>query len=58
MPANILMTYERERRQAFNDELDGMFNDANLPEGEAWAAMSKDLRKSKEDRNALARENA
>ncbi|KAF8592181.1 hypothetical protein K439DRAFT_1626199 [Ramaria rubella] len=44
--------------QAFNEELDGMFNDANLPETEAWAAMTKDLRESKAARNDLKRENA
>ncbi|KAI0921011.1 hypothetical protein AcW2_006119 [Taiwanofungus camphoratus] len=44
--------------EAFNEELDGMFNDANLPEDEAWSAMTKDLRKTKETRNALSRENS
>ncbi|CCL98268.1 uncharacterized protein FIBRA_00262 [Fibroporia radiculosa] len=44
--------------KAFNEELDGMFNDATLPEDEAWAAMTKDLRKSKEARNALSLENS
>ena len=44
-------------RQAFNEELDGMFNDANLPETEAWEAMTTDLRRTKEARNALAQEN-
>jgi len=44
--------------EAFNEELDGMYNDANLPEEEAWTAMSQDLRRTKEDRNALTRENS
>lgn len=35
-----------------------MFNDANLPADEAWTAMTSDLRKAKEDRNRLTRENA
>jgi hypothetical protein len=44
--------------QAFNEELDGMYNDANLPEDEAWAAICKDLRQTKESRNALTKENS
>lgn len=43
--------------QAFNEELDGMFRDANLPETEAWTAMVVDLRKTKDDRNTLIKEN-
>ncbi|KAG8884270.1 hypothetical protein FRB98_002543 [Tulasnella sp. 332] len=43
---------------AFNEELDGMFNDAGLPETEAWEVMTQDLRKTKEARNTLARENS
>ncbi|TRM67640.1 hypothetical protein BD626DRAFT_394072 [Schizophyllum amplum] len=44
--------------QAFNDELDGMFNDANLPDDEAWSAMTKDLRDTKKARNNLTKENS
>lgn len=44
--------------EAFNEELDGMFNDAHLPESDAWAAMTRDLRQSKESRNALSKENS
>ncbi|KAF8639693.1 hypothetical protein AX17_000955 [Amanita inopinata Kibby_2008] len=44
--------------EAFNEELDGMYNDANLPDDEAWVAMSTDLRQTKEARNALSRENS
>ncbi|KAK0206394.1 hypothetical protein DFS33DRAFT_586286 [Desarmillaria ectypa] len=52
-------TTEREiLYEAFNEELDGMFNDVNLPEDEAWMAMSNDLRKTKEARNALSKENS
>ncbi|GJJ07089.1 hypothetical protein Clacol_001288 [Clathrus columnatus] len=43
--------------QAFNEELDGMFNDANLPESESWVAMTKDLRETKIARNELKKEN-
>jgi hypothetical protein len=35
-----------------------MFNDANLPETDAWAAMTKDLQETKAARNDLRRENA
>lgn len=34
-----------------------MFQDANLPDSEAWAAMVADLRKTKDGRNALTKEN-
>lgn len=34
-----------------------MFRDANLPETEAWTAMVVDLRKTKDDRNTLIKEN-
>lgn len=44
--------------QAFNEELDGMYNDANLPESEAWTAMTTDLRRTKEARNALTKTNS
>ncbi|KAF7301817.1 DH domain-containing protein [Mycena indigotica] len=44
--------------EAFNEELEGMYNDANLPDDEAWASMSDDLRKTKEGRNALSKENS
>ncbi|KAJ7590868.1 hypothetical protein C8J56DRAFT_934088 [Mycena floridula] len=44
--------------EAFNEELDSMYNDANLPEDEAWAAMSTDLRQTKEARNNLSKENS
>lgn len=35
-----------------------MYNDINLPDDEAWVAMSSDLRKTKETRNALTKENS
>ncbi|KAF7288279.1 DH domain-containing protein [Mycena chlorophos] len=44
--------------EAFNEELEGMYNDANLPDDEAWASMSTDLRNTKEARNALSKENS
>ncbi|KAJ7068443.1 RhoGEF domain-containing protein [Mycena amicta] len=44
--------------EAFNEELEGMYNDANLPDDEAWVSMSADLRKTKETRNALNKENS
>ncbi|KAJ6515729.1 hypothetical protein C8R45DRAFT_957434 [Mycena sanguinolenta] len=44
--------------EAFNEELDGMYNDANLPDDEAWVSMSTDLQKTKEARNALTKENS
>ncbi|KAJ6490422.1 hypothetical protein C8R47DRAFT_1185606 [Mycena vitilis] len=44
--------------EAFNKELDSMYNDANLPDDEAWVSLSTDLRKTKEARNALTKENS
>ena len=44
--------------QAFNEELDAMYNDANLPHDEAWESMTKDLSQTKESRNALDKENS
>ncbi|KAJ6539507.1 hypothetical protein B0H19DRAFT_1179379 [Mycena capillaripes] len=44
--------------EAFNEELDSMYNDANLPDDEAWVSMSTDLRKTKEARNELTKENS
>ena len=35
-----------------------MFNDAHLPDTDAWAAMTRDLRQSKQSRNALSKENS
>ncbi len=35
-----------------------MFNDAHLPDTDAWAAMTRDLRQSKESRTALSKENS
>ena len=34
-----------------------MFNDANLPETEAWSVMTRDLQMTKEARNELSQEN-
>lgn len=44
--------------QAFNEELDGMYNDVNLPDDEAWVALTTDLRTTKEARNTLSKENS
>lgn len=44
--------------EAFNEELDSMFKDVNLPDDEAWQAMSADLRRTKEARNTLSKENS
>lgn len=35
-----------------------MYNDANLPETEAWTALTRDLREAKDSRNNLEKENA
>ncbi|KZS91196.1 hypothetical protein SISNIDRAFT_456791 [Sistotremastrum niveocremeum HHB9708] len=44
--------------EAFNEELDKMFDDAHLPESEAWEAMVQDLRKTKDARNESRKENS
>ncbi|KAF8138470.1 hypothetical protein EV363DRAFT_1393920 [Boletus edulis] len=44
--------------EAFNEELDAMYDDANLPHEEAWVSMTKDLCQTKESRNALSKENS
>ncbi|KIJ70110.1 hypothetical protein HYDPIDRAFT_104781 [Hydnomerulius pinastri MD-312] len=44
--------------EAFNEELDAMYTDANLPHDEAWESMTKDLCQTKESRNGLSRENS
>ncbi|KAI0004943.1 hypothetical protein BJV74DRAFT_315564 [Russula compacta] len=54
----IMYEVRKTAPKAFNEELDGMFNDAHLPETDAWAAMTRDLRQSKESRNALSKENS
>lgn len=35
-----------------------MYNDILLPDDEAWAAVTTDLRQTKEARNALSKENS
>ena len=44
--------------QTFNEELDGMYQDVQLPDEEAWARMAKDLRETKKARNNLTAENS
>lgn len=43
---------------AFNKELDCMYNDALLPKNEAWRALTRDLQSAKDSRNKLENENA
>jgi len=43
--------------QAFNTELDGMYNDTQLPPTPALEAMRRDLQETKASRNDLALEN-
>ncbi|KAJ3989615.1 hypothetical protein F5890DRAFT_1400587 [Lentinula detonsa] len=53
------LTKEKEiMYEAFNEELDAMYNDVNLPEDEAWQVMTDDLRVTKETRNKLQQENS
>ncbi|RXW25314.1 hypothetical protein EST38_g634 [Candolleomyces aberdarensis] len=44
--------------EAFNEELDDLFNDVNLPDDEAWEALQKDLKQATESRNELRKENS
>ncbi|KAA1466780.1 hypothetical protein DENSPDRAFT_767026 [Dentipellis sp. KUC8613] len=44
--------------EAFNEELDKMYTEAQLPDEEAWTAMTRDLRQAKADRNAYRQENS
>ena len=41
-----------------NEELDELFKGAQLPETDAWAAMTADVRRTKAARNELAIENS
>lgn len=43
--------------QAFNQELEAMYQDVQLPEDQAWSAMIKDLQTAKKTRNQLSKEN-
>lgn len=43
--------------EAFNTELDGMFNDSTLPQTEAFEALKRDVQESKAERNSLKLEN-
>ncbi|GHJ88511.1 hypothetical protein NliqN6_4913 [Naganishia liquefaciens] len=43
--------------EAFNVELDGMFDDANLPPDEAFATLRRDLQTTKAQRNDMRLEN-
>ncbi len=43
--------------QSFNEELQAMYDDATLPEDEAWAAMARDLKAAKKSEKAVRHEN-
>ncbi|EIW61568.1 uncharacterized protein TRAVEDRAFT_162896 [Trametes versicolor FP-101664 SS1] len=43
--------------ESFNEELQGMYDDATLPEDEAWAAMTRDLKAAKRSEKAVRHEN-
>ncbi|KAH9855021.1 hypothetical protein C2E23DRAFT_725243 [Lenzites betulinus] len=43
--------------ESFNEELQSMYNDAALPEDEAWAAMTRDLKATKKSEKAAQYEN-
>ncbi|TFY55472.1 hypothetical protein EVG20_g9304 [Dentipellis fragilis] len=44
--------------EAFNEELDKMYTEAQLPDEEAWTAMTQDLRQAKAERNSYRQENS
>ncbi|KAI9000706.1 hypothetical protein BD414DRAFT_10534 [Trametes punicea] len=50
--AEVQVIYE-----SFNEELASMYNDAGLPEDEAWAAMTRDLKAAKRSEKAVQQEN-
>jgi protein ECT2 len=43
--------------QTFNQELESMYQDVQLPEDKAWASMVNDLKSAKKARNQLSKEN-
>jgi len=57
---NLLADVTAEKEimyEAFNEELDSMYNDAQLPDEEAWTALTTDLQQAKQARNNLSKEN-
>ena len=44
--------------QYFNEELDGMFDAANLPDDDAWAAMSKKVKDAQQGKARVEYENS
>lgn len=53
---------EYERRadvqlQYFNEELDNMFNEASLPDDDAWAAMTKRMTQAQQGKAKVEHEN-
>lgn len=56
-PARAPRSLPADGEQSFNEELDNMFNDAGLPEDEAWTAMTRDLKAAKRAEKAVQHEN-
>ncbi|KAI0722338.1 hypothetical protein C8T65DRAFT_600229 [Cerioporus squamosus] len=46
-----------ELYQYFNEELDSMFDDANLPDDDAWAAMTKRMTQAQQSKAKVEHEN-
>ncbi|EJF62298.1 hypothetical protein DICSQDRAFT_104681 [Dichomitus squalens LYAD-421 SS1] len=47
-----------ELYQYFNEELDGMFDAANLPDDDAWAAMTKKMKEAEQGKAKAEHENS
>ncbi|KAI1796072.1 hypothetical protein LXA43DRAFT_988206 [Ganoderma leucocontextum] len=47
-----------ELYQYFNEELDGMFDAANLPDDDAWAAMTKKMKEAQQGKAKAEHENS
>ena len=43
--------------QYFNEELDNMFNEASLPDDDAWAAMTKRMTQAQQGKAKVEHEN-
>ncbi|CDO69915.1 hypothetical protein BN946_scf184568.g1 [Trametes cinnabarina] len=56
-PARAPESLRADGDQSFNEELESMYNDAGLPEDEAWAAMTRDLKAAKRSEKAAHHEN-
>lgn len=44
--------------QYFNEELDGMFDAANLPDDDAWAAMTRKAKEAQQGKARVEQENS